>query len=376
MVASYKIFLSAALLLLISGCYLTFISRGDGSRGDVAHSCDDDGSKKVCHRFNADNSPLEANRVTLIKIGGSSITNKAKKETLDAEALSWFSRTLQSVLHPDFLSPNNQQQYDDEGRETVNDPNHDHLLRRRSFIVVHGAGSFGHHSAKEYGLKGFFSNNHSCNNNHTDSLGQDLTTGYDRRQQRYGMEGLAKTRLSVQTLNRHVIEAFIQAGINAVGISPCFAIHPGYWPGHEQEVQEFRSHLATVVQGSLQAGLVPVLHGDACLASTTPLPSSSSSSSKRQDQQKFYAGILSGDTLMEILGQEAWVEDVIFLTDVDGVFTSDPKIDRDAQLLRLIEVNVTDKTLVSGHVATSAAGASIHSHDVTGGLEVRFVIGG
>jgi uridylate kinase len=65
----------------------------------------------------------------LVKIGGSSITDKATREALNESALDWFARSLTSSSHGMNLT----------------------------FVIVHGAGSFGHHTAKEYGLG---SNNH------------------------------------------------------------------------------------------------------------------------------------------------------------------------------------------------------------------------
>lgn len=344
--------------LLLAICYFCLIRTSTGNEP----SCPID--SEACRSKRSDTlSPT----TVVIKIGGSSITHKAEKETLNSEALTWFSSTLQSVLLPEFLSLSSRNQHQKGQSSYCNDTNcHP---RRRRFVVIHGAGSFGHHTAKEYGLKGFSKDESSLK--HTDVLPQDASSEKRRVAQQidnYLMEGLVKTRLSVQSLNRHVVESLINAGINAVGISPCFAIHPGYWPGHENEKELFQNHLATVVQGTLDAGLVPVLHGDACLTSRMSLPISSSK--QRHQQQHLYAGILSGDTLMEILGQEWWVDEAIFLSDVDGVFTSDPKREPHAELLRVIEVNATDKTIVTGQVATSAAGASSHAHDVTGGLKV------
>ena len=40
---------------------------------------------------------------------------------------------------------------------------------------------------------------------------------------RFLVTGLAETRLSVQKLNQIVVGTFVQHGINAVAISPCFS---------------------------------------------------------------------------------------------------------------------------------------------------------
>jgi isopentenyl phosphate kinase len=74
--------------------------------------------------------------------------------------------------------------------------------------------------------------------------------------------------------------------------------------------------LCESIRQSLDAGLLPVIHGDACLLDET------------------HAGILGGDTLVEgLVGSKIMKESihkVIFITDVAGVFTSDPKTNDDA----------------------------------------------
>ena len=78
--------------------------------------------------------------VVLVKIGGSSITDKAKLETTNEEALDWFINAIARAIHDDFKSTTAQD-------DTT-------CTKRRAFVIVHGAGSFGHFTAKQYGLKG------------------------------------------------------------------------------------------------------------------------------------------------------------------------------------------------------------------------------
>jgi isopentenyl phosphate kinase len=255
---------------------------------------------------------IDRENVILIKVGGSSITDKAKRETLNPDALKWLSETLAAAMESS-SAPTGQQ---------------DCRRHKKSFVIVHGAGSFGHHTAKEFGLSG-----------------QSLppSNDYAGGNQTMLMEGLAKTRLSVQSLNQEVISSLIQHGIPAVGISPCFGI-----PGLQAHGGDHLRDLVTIVNDCIQAGLVPVLHGDACLYGS------------------FGAGILGGDTIMEALGTSGIAQEAIFVTDVDGVFTADPRVDPQAQLLQTIDIDAE-----TGKVLTSLeASASSHSHDVTGGLEV------
>jgi isopentenyl phosphate kinase len=63
--------------------------------------------------------------------------DKAKFETLNNEALTWFADTIRSCVHSKYLNESQ--------------PDHDDGY---SVIIVHGAGSFGHIQAKQNGLKG------------------------------------------------------------------------------------------------------------------------------------------------------------------------------------------------------------------------------
>ena len=132
----------------------------------------------------------------------------------------------------------------------------------------------------------------------------------------------------------------------------------------------------------LEAGLLPVIHGDACLLYDGKRP-----------------GILGGDTLVEgiaTLWDESTtvkngsgdrfsankISQVIFITDVAGVFTSDPKSDPNAELIRHLNVNCTtgelsivDYAVNMNRMPSSASSLNVsgssHAHDVTGGLKVR-----
>lgn len=63
--------------------------------------------------------------------------DKAHSETLDHASLKWFTEMIRCSIHSKFLhssQPDNEDGY--------------------SIIVIHGAGSFGHMQAKEFGLRG------------------------------------------------------------------------------------------------------------------------------------------------------------------------------------------------------------------------------
>lgn len=180
-----------------------------------------------------------------------------------------------------------------------------------AFILIHGAGSFGHHSAKAYGLSG-----------KTDK--PNLSTRMSPKSNRHRKRGLAETRLSVQKLNHLVVSKLIDYGVNAVGISPGFGVPE--LQAHLHLQQKPMKDLEAVVLSAINAGLVPVMHGDACLYGDD-------------------AAILSGDTLVEVLGSLHWVSDAVFITDVDGVYDEDPRQNSNAKLLPKIFVDPTNGTL-------------------------------
>jgi len=231
----------------------------------------------------------------VVKIGGSACTRKAEFETLNVGALSAISSQI-SALPAEGLS----------------------------LAVVHGAGSFGHQHAKEYGVsKG------------SSEAPLDLS---DRLR-----EGFAKTRLSVTTLNKHVITALLKEGLPAVSISPCPFVGT-----EKKKLRGGRLESSTLqgTKGLLQRGFVPVVHGDAVL----------------DDAQG--VAILSGDVWMVELCRELGAKSAVFVTDVDGVFTKPPS-EPGAELVP--EILLDQK----GELELRGVSMNTASHDVTGGLKAK-----
>lgn len=296
--------------------------------------------------------------VIILKIGGSSITNKAKEETLDLESLNWFAKLISKSVDESLLAAK------------TSSAIHSTRSTKPKLIVVHGAGSFGHHSAKRYGLR--------CGKSALlDEIGgQSSPVNVDVQSQ---MEGLSKTRQQVQKLNSAIVGALIDQGVNAVGISPGMSIPNIRAHGATKRNGNADSSyggmqlLCQSIHQSLDAGLVPVVHGDACLL---------------YDNKR--AGILGGDTLVEGIAN-LWNESVntkdnasthviskvVFITDVAGVFTSDPKSNKNAILIRHLNVDCTNgEVRIADDDAKGTnldVGGSSHAHDVTGGLKVRFL---
>ena len=144
-----------------------------------------------------------------------------------------------------------------------------------SVIVVHGAGSFGHVLAAQHQLqKGF----------------------RDEAQ----LLGAAQVMEDVRVLNLAVIAALRKAGVPSVSLPPSALACLSEGELSRLDVSVFRRYV--------DLGMVPVTFGDVAL----------------DDGRGF--GICSGDQLMESLAKEFSPRRIIFCTDVDGVFDSDPHI--------------------------------------------------
>jgi isopentenyl phosphate kinase len=179
----------------------------------------------------------------------------------------------------------------------------------RPLIIIHGGGSFGHHYAKEY----------------------DLAKGYKNIRQ---LTGLSKTHQAMVALNKLVVDALIQRGIPAIAVQPSAFILT-----RSGRICDFNG---TLLLRMLNLNLVPVLYGDAVL-----------------DEELEFT-ILSGDQLVATLAVHFESKRIILCVDVDGLFTSDPKLDPHAKLIRRISLS----ELKSFH---AEIGHSL-TVDVTGGM--------
>jgi len=177
-----------------------------------------------------------------------------------------------------------------------------------SLLIVHGAGPFGHVPAKEYGLH------------------EGLK---DERQ----VEGFSVTHHSMERLNFLVVDALRKAGLNAIEFQPSAG---GIL--RDEELVQFPTE---ALERILNLGLIPVAYGDVLI-----------------DEEKGIS-ILSGDHLVPYLAKKLNASRVIIVTDVAGIFDSDPKENRDAKLIP--EIN-------SENIESLNIGSST-STDVTGGMQ-------
>lgn len=186
---------------------------------------------------------------------------------------------------------------------------HELAAAKGPLLVVHGGGSFGHPLAAKY----------------------RIAEGYKDRKQ---LIGLSLTHRAMECLNAEVVEALNGAGLPAIAVQPsaCTVVDEG----------RIRSMELTPVRKMLELGLIPVLYGDA-------VPDASRGMS-----------ILSGDQIVSYLARELCASRVILGSDVDGVYTANPKKDKRARLVR--RITPADKDIVA------SLGAA-EGEDVTGGME-------
>lgn len=194
----------------------------------------------------------------ILKLGGSIITKKgAKTPTIDEDNLKRIAFEIKNGL-------------------------------KRDLIIVHGAGSFGHPFASEYGI------------------GKNITSIKEFERKKIGF---SLTQSWVKKLNTLVCDALRDQGIPAVSIQPSSFII----------TQRKRIEIANLdlIVEYLNKGFVPVIYGDVVL----------------DTDEDIKMAVLSGDQIINHLAFSLSPNRVILGTDVDGVFNKNPKKDENARLI-------------------------------------------
>lgn len=179
---------------------------------------------------------------------------------------------------------------------------------REEMILVHGAGSFGHIKAKKYALQ----------------------KGYSGESQ---LQRVAEVQSDVRSLNLYVMQALRAAGSSPVSIPPGVIVRFKGGALSSMQIEPFRDYLAL--------HMMPVTFGDVVLDS------------------EWRFAICSGDDLMLELSKTFRPRKCLFVADVDGIFTDDPKGRKKHTLLN--EVSGKDVGKVNLAVRKGV--------DVTGGIE-------
>ena len=172
---------------------------------------------------------------------------------------------------------------------------------RNELIMAHGGGSFGHILAKE----------------------ANLPDVLNERTKRY----FSRIHNDVLLLNSKIIDIMAEEGFNPVSIPTAL-----FFGKKTLNVSTYRRFL--------ESGFNPVGMGDIVLSGKT-------------------VKIISADDIMLKLSKEFNPRLVIFFTDVDGIYSDDPKKNPQARLLPTIDSNVNFKAV---------------QNDVTGGMKHKYEI--
>jgi len=174
-------------------------------------------------------------------------------------------------------------------------------------VIVHGGGSFGHPVAKKHKI--------------AEGMVDDSQ-----------IFGFSETHQAMVKLNEIIVDILLESGVPAFAISPSSMLYTSGKRLNELDT--------SIVKEYIELGMVPVLYGDAVL-----------------DSKQSFA-ILSGDQLISKLSNDLEADKIIFGSDVDGIFTDNPKLNPDAKLLKKVSV-ANIEAIVGGTTHT----------DVTGGMQ-------
>ena len=215
-------------------------------------------------------------KLTILKLGGSAITDKARECTPDIP-------TIQSVA----------------------DQLRDYDL---PLILIHGGGSYAHPFVAESGL------------------GKGLRN-------RSQLRSVSETEFYLSQLTRIVCASLLLRGKLPVPFHPMSFVT--FDNGKVKRI------LLDPIRRALLAGLIPLLHGDLVFDESRGI------------------GVLSGDLIASLVGQRLGASRVLLGSDVDGVYSRNPKTFPSATLIS----EVTSENFRSGLEASRGP-----SGDATGGM--------
>ena len=192
-------------------------------------------------------------------------------------------------------------------KETMDKLSEEIKKANKEVILIHGAGSFGHIQAKKY----------------------KLDEGYTDKKQ---LRGFSVTHERVQRLNTLVLQSLHDHDIPAVSISPHSVVK---LDNHEMAEMNFN-----MFEEYLERQFTPVTFGDVVL------------------DKKLRFSICSGDLLSIALAKHFNPEKVIYVIDEDGLYTSNPKINKNAKFIEFSTIEQLERlsTTLDAHA------------DVTGGM--------
>jgi isopentenyl phosphate kinase len=181
-------------------------------------------------------------------------------------------------------------------------------------VVGHGSGSFGHMAAHRYGFQ---------NGVYTKDRGK----------------GASITQKAASELHRHVIGAMLANGIDALSFPPSAG-------GLTTKRRLVRWNIEPI-RLALKMGFTPVVRGDVTIDTVNGIT------------------IIPTEEPLRYLTAKLKPDKVIVASDTDGVFTANPLIDKDAELIRRIDRRNIKRAL-------AGTGGSLKV-DVTGGMRNKLI---
>lgn len=190
------------------------------------------------------------------------------------------------------------------------------LNKEFQLIIVHGAGPFGHQLVTDFGIANGLKNEAD-------------------------FEGFIKTHQSVDKLNRMVIDALNSAKLLAFPVQPSACIL--------QKSKKISSFNLDIIKALLEINnnMIPVLYGDMVA------------------DEDLKASVVSGDAIISYLTRHLNVKKVFFGANVNGIFTADPKKNKNAQFIP--EINMKNWNLIENKITGSS------NVDVTGGMRGKLL---
>lgn len=180
----------------------------------------------------------------------------------------------------------------------------EHLIDR--LVVVHGVGSYGHPPVIQYKLyKGFIDS--------TQLLPMSMTQKKVNELREAVTVSLQKQELPVNLLHVSSMSVASQGQLTSIQLDP--------------------------VMGFLKIGMVPLLGGDLVY------------------DLKMGFSVCSGDQVAVLLARELKATDLIFATDVSGIYNKEPKTNPDAKLIPEIKLSQMDSMLALASETGDASGA-------------------
>lgn len=181
-------------------------------------------------------------------------------------------------------------------------------------ILVHGAGAYPHFLTTKYRINDGFMDPNSA-------------------------KGFVHIKNELFKLNNFFWDECIKAELNACAVQPSAVIFT--------ENGQIKSFDTRLIDALLSMEIVPILMGDDSIDSKKGI------------------NVLSGDKIVAYLAKRYNAKTVIFVTDVDGIFDKNPKVCKEAKLIKVIDKNNFRKTL---------SDVEIHNvHDASGEMKGKLL---